>query len=433
MRSLHQLTVRFWLIAARRQLATNAILVIGLICFGMLSHAQSFTVLHTLNGGADGNQLINGLTIDRQGNLYGTAFEGGINNCGDDYGCGTVFKLSRHGTQWIFSILYRFTGRSDGWAPAAPVTVAADGSIYGTTSLGGTTDCSGLGCGTVFRLQPPPRICGAFNCPWRKTTLYQFTFGLDGAYPKGPLILDQAGNIYGTATNSDSQRHKGSVWELSPSGSGWTFNVIHEFADSDGAGWPNGGLIFDRSGKLWGVGGFGGAQDCGDPQLPNWCGSIFELTPSGSGWTENTAFGFRRSNGDSPTGSLALDQSGKLYGTLENNGPNGNGGVFQYNPSTQQLNVLFSGVANGEDWYGPAGGVVLDPVGNVYAADPYTGAHSFGFALELTPSSGSWILSDLHDFTGGSDGGHPYGPMVMDANGNIYGANQSNVIFEITP
>ena len=411
-----------------------AMLVIGLLCFPTQSaRAQTFTVLHTLNGGSDGNQLVNGLAIDREGNLYGTAFEGGLNNCPGGYGCGTVFKLARHGGQWIFSVLYRFTGIGDGWAPAAPVTVAPDGSIYGTTVFGGGNGCGGIGCGTVFRLQPPPTFCASVSCPWRKTTLYQFTFGLDGAYPKGPLIFDRAGNFYGTATNSDEQQNTGSAWESSPFAGGWAFNVIFEFTDASGSGWPDGGLTFDTNGNIWGVGGFGGVQNCDDPQLPDYCGSIFELTSSGSGWTEHTAFGFSRPVGGLATGSPAFDQAGNLYDTLLEDGPNGNGGVFQFNPSSGRLNVLFSGAGNGEDQYGPAGGVVLDQLGNVYAADPYTGAHNFGFVLELTPSNGSWIPVDLHDFTGGVDGGYPYGPMVMDANGNLYGANQSNVIFEIAP
>ncbi|HUI83704.1 MAG TPA: choice-of-anchor tandem repeat GloVer-containing protein, partial [Candidatus Binatia bacterium] len=122
-----------------------------------------------------------------------------------------------------------------------------------------------------------------------------------------------------------------------------------------------------------------------------------------------------------------------LYGTLLEDGPNGNGGVFQFDPSTGQLNVLFSGtgVRGNED--GPAGGVVLDQSGNVYAADPYRGANNFGFVLELTPSNGTWIFTGLHEFIDGTDGGYPYGPLVIDANGSIYGANQSNVIFQITP
>lgn len=398
------------------------------------SQAQTFTVLHTLNGGSDGNLLVNGLTRDRQGNLYGTAFYGGLNNCVDNYGCGTVFKLSRHGAGWTFSVLYAFTGLSDGAWPAAPVTIAADGSVYGTTSGGGSNTCNeGFGCGTVFRLQPPPTICRAVSCPWSKTTLYEFNFGTDGAYPNA-VTVDQSGNVYGTSANTDGNRDntRGSVWELSPSGQSWTFNVIHEFTDAEGAGWPLGAVVFDKNGNLWGTGGFGGLQNCGNPQLPDDCGTIFELTPSASGWTDHTAFGFSEAVGGLATGNPAFDQSGNLYGTLLENGPNGNGGVFQYNPSSGQLNLLFAGAGVNGNQDGPAGGVVIDPSGNLYVADPYTGTKNLGFVFELTPSSGQWILTDFHDFTGGSDGVNPYGPLVLDASGNVYGAD-TNVIFEITP
>lgn len=409
------------------------VMLSAILTIELSAQAQTFAVIHTLNGGSDGNQPISGLTVDRAGNLYGTAYEGGINNCPDGYGCGTVFKLSRHGTEWIFAVLYRFTGITDGWAPAAPVTVAPDGSIYGTTALGGGNGCGGIGCGTVFRLQPPPTICPTVSCPWTKTTLHQFTFGADGAYPEGALILDHAGNIYGTATNSEDQNARGTAWELSPSAGGWLFNVIHEFTAADGAGWPTGGLIFDRNGNLWGGGGFGGLQNCADPQLPNYCGSIFELTPSGSGWRENTAFGFTASTGGNPTGTLALDSSGNVYGTLDENGERGNGGVFEFTPPNGPLSVLFAGSGTNGNSFGPTGGVIIDRFGDVYAADPYTGANNFGFVFELKPLNGSWTLTDLHDFTGGNDGVYPYGPLVLDSNGNIYGANYSNVIFEISP
>ncbi len=399
------------------------------------AQAQTFTVLHTLNGGSDGNAPGNGLTADREGNLYGTAYAGGILNCPpfDPPGCGTVFKLSRQGTGWVFSVLYRFTGVSDGWFPFAPVAVAPDGSLYGTTTFGGNNGCSGLGCGTVFRLQPPPAICKSVSCPWTKTTLYEFTFGLDGAYPMGTPTFDQAGNVYDTALDSNKQFDAGSVYELSPANGGWTFNVIYEFPNSGGAGWPAGGVVFDGQGNLWGSGGYGGVENCGDPQLPDRCGSIYELIPSASGWTEKTAFGLSASVGGGPTGSLVFDQSGNLYGNLLEDGPNGNGGVFQFNSASGQLNILFSGVGNGENQYGPQGGVVMDQAGNLYAADPRTGANDLGFVFKLTPANGTWILTDLHDFTGGSDGSLPYGPLVVDANGNVYGANSGNVIFEITP
>ena len=137
--------------------------------------------------------------------------------------------------------------------------------------------------------------------------------------------------------------------------------------------------------------------------------------------------------GGGPTGSLVLDRSGNLYGTLSENGPNGNGGVFQFNPSSGQFNTIYSAAGNPGNEDGPWGGVVMDQGGNLYAADPLTGASGNGYVFKLTPSGGGWTFTDLHDFTGGSDGAQPYGPMVVDAQGNLYGANNGNVIFKITP
>jgi len=145
---------------------------------------------------------------------------------------------------------------------------------------------------------------------------------------------------------------------------------------------------------------------------------------------------FHRSVGGGPTGSLIMDQAGNLYGTLQEDGPNGNGSVYQYNPSTGSLTVLYSASGNGESPFGPQSGVVMDSVGNLYGVDAY--ANYAGFVFKLTPSNGSWIFTDLHDFTGGADGAAPYGTLAIDANGSIYGttiwggANNYGVVFQIT-
>jgi uncharacterized repeat protein (TIGR03803 family) len=190
-------------------------------------------------------------------------------------------------------------------------------------------------------------------------------------------------------------------------------------------------VVFDKYGNLWGTTELGGSENCsasGDP-----CGLIFELTPSESGWIYKTVYQFNRSVGGVPTGNLILDQSGNLYGTLAINGPYGNGGVYEFSPSTGVLTVLYSFTGNGEAAYGPEGGVVMDQAGNLYGVDPFTGAHGVGFVFKLTPSNGNWVYTDLHDFTGGSDGAYPYGTLALDANGNLYGTNTGGVIFELTP
>jgi len=388
--------------------------------------AQTFTVLHTLNGGSDGSGTANGLAIDQEGNLYGTAVTGGISNCPfDPPGCGTVFKLSRHNDSWIYTVLYSFSGVSDGFWPQT-IAVGPDGSLYGTTIFGGN-GC-GHGCGTVFRLQPPATFCRSVSCPWTKTTLFQFGHLLDGAGPSVTVTFDSSGNIYG-GTNAYGENGLGTVWELARSGGGCSFQVLYALQFTGGQ--AGNGVVFDAAGNLWGSGD-GGDPNCGGQNELYGCGVIWELTPSASGWNQTIVFNLDSTTGGGPNGTFRFDQAGNLYGTLTDNGLEGNGGVFQFAPSSGQYNLLYAAPGDVNVAYGPQGGVVMDGAGNIYAADPANGPHDDGYVIRLTPSNGHWIYTDLHDFAGGSDGSAPYGPLVVDAEGNVYGANAANVIFEIT-
>jgi len=394
------------------------------------AQAQTLTVLHALSA-SEGQGLLNGLVADRSGNLYGTGSWGGINNCpSSDPGCGTVFKLTRHGSGWIFSVLYRFTGVADGWWPLT-IAIGPDGSLYGTTIFGGSVNnCfPGWGCGTVFRLQPPPSFCRSVTCPWIKTTLFEFGQTLDGAEPSQTVTFDQAGNIYG-ATGRYGQYDGGTVWELAHSNGGWTFNVLYNLQTVVGE--TGLGVAFDAAGNLWDAG-YGGHLNCGDPYQPYYCGVIWELTPSGSGWNQNIVYSFSNTTGGSPSSNFIFDQAGNLYGTVADNGPEGNGGVFQFSPSSGQYDLIYAAPGNVNVAYGPQGTPAMDQAGNLYAADPSNGAYDGGYVFKLTPMNGNWIYTDLHDFASGSDGAAPYGPLAVDANGNVYGANADNVIFEITP
>lgn len=407
------------------------VLVLAAVCATTMiatpaAQAQSFNVLYTLNGGSDGSGTINGLAIDREGNLYGTAVTGGISNCPlDPPGCGTVFKLSRHNDSWIYTVLYSFTGVSDGFWPQT-IAVGPDGSLYGTTISGGM-GCND-GCGTVFRLQPPVTFCRSVSCPWTKTTLFQFDQGPAGAGPSVTVTFDSAGNIYG-GTNAGGQYGLGTIWELSPSGGGWAIHVLYALQYTGGQ--AGNGVVFDAAGNLWGSGD-GGEQDCGGQNQLYACGVIWELTPSASGWNQAIVFNFDSTTGGGPIGTFRFDQAGNLYGTLTDNGPEGNGGVFQFTPSSGQYKVLYAAAGNELNPYGPQGGVVIDGAGNLYAADPADGPHDHGYVIRLTPSNGKWLYTDLHDFTGGSDGTGPSGPLAVDSQGNVYGADAANVIFEIT-
>jgi hypothetical protein len=143
----------------------------------MQRHSSNRTSIHNFTGGADGATPYSGLTLDRVGNLYGTANEGGNTSC--HAGCGTVFRLSREGSGWVLNPLYSFHG-SDGAYPFAGVIFGPDGSLYGTTGNGGNPNCFD-GCGTVFNLRPGPTACHTPLCGWNETVLYEFA-GPSGAF-----------------------------------------------------------------------------------------------------------------------------------------------------------------------------------------------------------------------------------------------------------
>src|SRR5271166_2865561 len=186
-----------------------------------ITHAQTFTVLHTFTG-ADGATPMVGLTMDKAGNLYGTTQDGGTG--GEGYcasACGTVFKLARKGSGWVFYRLYSFKGGSDGAYPRSRVVIGPDSSLYGTTSEGGEPgDCYQLpGCGTVFNLKPSPTRPASVLSPWLETVLYRFQGAPDGSYPEGEMTFDQAGNLYGSTSAGGAYGHiySGTIFELAPS------------------------------------------------------------------------------------------------------------------------------------------------------------------------------------------------------------------------
>src|SRR5271165_7047006 len=200
------------------------------------AQAQTYTVIHNFAEGLDGDEPAAGLTLDGAGNLYGTTFEG-------DFLTGTVFKLSHKGGGWVLSPLFLFTaGGSGGAIPYARVIFGPDGSLYGTTGYGGNPQNCGDGCGTVFNLKPKPNPPTTPLSQWLEKAIYPFGGGSDGANPYGAdLIFDQSGNLYGTTTYGGAYG-SGAIYELTPSGSGWTESLLYSFTGgTDGAN-PYAGL-----------------------------------------------------------------------------------------------------------------------------------------------------------------------------------------------
>lgn len=401
----------------------------------MLSaEAQTYTVLHNFTGGRDGAFPFAGMTIGGAGNLYGTASEGG------EYGYGSVFQLRRSGPDWVFSPIYAFQGGNDGYWPSARVIIGPNGSLYGTTLEGGGGGCFLYGCGTVFNLQPPlATVCRSVLCAWTKTVLYRFTGFQDGSTPLGDIIFDRTGNLYGTTSNGTFSS-SGTVYELTPSFGYWTEDTLHTFTNGSDGAKPNSGVILDNAGNLYGTAAIGGGGCFG-----NVCGMIFKLSPSGSGWTETILYAFQGgSDGQSPLGGVIFDQAGNLYGTASTGGAGGGGTVFELTPSgsgwTFNLLYSFSGGYEG----GPNASLSWDTAGNLYGTTTGDGTYQHGSVFRLAPSDGGWTETDLYDFTGGTDGGSPRSIVTLDVNGNLYGTASTGgaydcgeegcgVVWEITP
>jgi uncharacterized repeat protein (TIGR03803 family) len=413
-----------------------------------LAKAQTYRVIYTFTGGADGAWPEAGLTVDQAGNLYGTTYYGGPMEPDCSAGCGTVFMLRPVGSNWILNPLYSFKQGSDGSHPVARVIRGRNGMLYGTTLSGGGGDgvnCDpdyGYGCGTVFNVQPPATACETTFCLGRETVLYRFTGSSgDGAAPESEVVFDHDGNMYGTSIDGGHRCEFGCgvVYKLTPSGGGWTESVIYTFqGENDGEG-PFSGLVLDRSGNLYGTTADGGNLAC---NAPYGCGTVFQLRPSASGWTENVLYTFQGGNdGQVPIAGLIFDRSGHLYGATAGGGAGGGGTVFMLIPShgSWTLTTLhsFTGVS------GPWASLAMDIFGNLYGTTLGDGAYQLGSVFKLARGTGGWTYTTLHNFTGGGDGGVPSSSVVFDASGDLFGTASEGgagcapfgcgVVWEITP
>lgn len=381
----------------------------ALYTFGVLltltcvAQTQTFQVLHTFEG-SDGISP-GALVIDSGGNLYGSAALGGIDNC-NRVGCGTVFELSQSQSGWSFATLYEFQSKTDGYNPASPLTIGPGGIFYGSTTDGGLEG----GGGTVFRLFP---VCADPGCQqrlWVKNTLYRF-LQCKGAGTNGGLVLDKAGNLYGTTIAACSRL--GQVYELSPAQGlqNWTETTVHAFTGTPGDGeWILNTLLIDSAGNLYGPSFSGGSFGVG---------TIYRFSPQGSSWREDLLYNFSGLEIARPVNSLIADASGSLYGVTYGD---------------QQPSIAFKLTNAGSSWKftqlhtfsaGEAqaltSGLVMDAAGKLYGAGN-GGAFGQGAVYKLTPTPNGWSYATLYDFTGGSDGASPAGPLVLDAMGNLYGS-----------
>jgi uncharacterized repeat protein (TIGR03803 family) len=375
-----------------------------------------YKVLHTFTG-SDGAGPYGGVTLDQKGNLYGTTAGGGA--------CGTVFRLkSQTNGRWKETVLYQFGSSHDPCDPWSSVIVDEQQNIYATTVGGGA-----YYYGTVFELTR-----GSHG--WTDSVLYSFgTQSGDGGEPKGGLVRDMSGNLYGTAPNGGS-----TAFQLTPDSDGWSETVLHRFGvkKGDGAA-PYAGLILDSAGNLYGTTS-GGGIGCGSEG----CGTVYEIEHTGSGWKEHVLHAFDNNGKDGYTpggGALVMDGSGNLYGTTETGGCCG-GTVFKLTPDSPgrwKETILYNFKPGANGWF-PGAGVVMDKAGNLYGTTDDGGTScSCGVVYKLAPgNNGKWAYTVLHRFRG-FDGAIPTGNLILDDKGNLYGGTvlggplNDGVVFELTP
>lgn len=303
-----------------------------------------------------------------------------------------------------FRVLYAFAGDRDGAVPSGDLIADKASNLYGTTALGGAH-----GNGTVFRLAPDGT----------EAVLYSFRAeNRDGARPYGRLLMDSSGNLYGTTFyGSGNSCGCGAVFKLATDG---IESILYSFTGgADGFG-PAAGLIADQNGNLYGTTSEGGDLDGDSFCSPNGCGTVFELSPDG---TKTLLYEFHGpdigpADGSTPYGGVIADGSGNLYGTTFAGGTDLGGIVFKIAPDGTET-VLHSFDSEG-DGLRPYAGLVADTSGHVYGTTTVGGAkHDFGTVFMLAADGTETVL---YSFLGGkTDGAYPYGGLIMDGNGNLYG------------
>ncbi len=398
--------VRALATASRPALALLTVVEIALF-FTPFAQGQTYQGIHHFTG-ADGDHPYAGLTIDAGGKLYGTTLEGG-----SEYG--TVFRLARAGSGWVLTTLYKFTGGTDGYYPAARVVFGPDGALYGTTEQGGDpNECRPTSCGTVFRLQPPPTTCKTAACPWIKTIIHNFegtSHGFDGRVPVGDLTFDRAGNLYGVTENG-GQYDDGAVYELTKSGGNWIASTLYSFTNIFGS--PRSGVTIGADGNLYGT----------VFSAYHYYGGVYRLVSSGNGWTEQDIYKFSLTDGAYPWAGIIFDSAGNLYGATSSGGPNGGGTAFELSPMIGgwSLSTLFAftgpccgGAA------GPVANLIFDQSGDLYGTTYADGQFQLGSIFKLASGSNGWTYASLYDFNDAGVAAYPVSNVSFDASGNLYG------------
>jgi uncharacterized repeat protein (TIGR03803 family) len=395
----------------------------GISKVGMFS-PLSEALLYTFRSGEDGISPYSALIADRTGALYGTTTAGGAIGLGH----GAVFKLTPIANGYHEDILYRFHG-PDGQNPQCGLIADSSGALYGTTAGGGTA-----GDGTVYKLTPNGN-------GYIESVLYSFKGGADGSVPIASLIADASGALYGTTRDGGYGTYGfGTVFKLSPKGSGYVETVIYSFPYTSAGGLhPYAALLADKFGNLFGTTNSGGSVGLG---------TVFELTPKPDGsYAEAVIYSFpgdaRKGNadGESPQSALIADGTGALFGTTFAGGSFRHGAVFKLYPyAGGYLEAVLYSFRGGDDGADPRASLVGDGAGGLYGTTGSGGGRlGYGTVFKLTPGSNGYSENVLYRFTGGADGSYPFAALMIDGSGSLlgttFGGNPNNwgSVFKLKP
>jgi uncharacterized repeat protein (TIGR03803 family) len=402
---------------------TCAVVCLSCLLFAPTASATTVRILFSPKP-SQGAHLWGNLVFDSIGNLYGTAQQGGGKCIAFRKGCGSVFQLApRLDGTWAPTILHHFIGGTDGYLIYAGVILDSAGNLYGTAAAGGTENY-----GIAYELSPGPN-------GWTETVLHSFPSQTgDGEYPS-PLVFDQNGNLYGVSYVGLTPCNQGTVFQLSPNGKGqWMENQLACFPGGGTApGYLNAPVIFDPAGNIYSTTYLGGL---------NGSGTVYELSPSGSGWTETVIHNFDRDQLVDSWPPLVRDKNGNLFGVIY-------GGIFELMPSGEGWSYSTIYTSGTDPHAIVPNSLIMDAAGNLYgtaqggASSNCKHASGCGAIFKLTQGKNGWLLTDLYDFPGGAGGESPYGGLVMDQDGNLYGATYNGgrkgcgggcgVVYEITP
>jgi uncharacterized repeat protein (TIGR03803 family) len=367
-----------------------AVILLGLVTLPLMQ-AQTFTTLYNFTGSTDGGYPYAGVIQDEAGNLYGTTGAGGNLSCQlGGNGCGVVFKLDTTGKE---TVLHSFSGK-DGAYPYGTLVRDEAGNLYGTTEYGGDFQCDkyqGIGCGVAFKL----------DMTGKETVLHVFRGGrADGCNPYQNLIMDKAGNLYGTTPGCGAY-DLGTVFKLTRNGKE---TLLHNFAGPDGE-IPS-GMLRDASGDFYGLTEQGGRAGHG---------VLYKLTKEG---TLIVLHNFAGGAAGNDPGAVTMDASGNFYGTT-NQGGSPFGGIA-WKVSKQGSETILHDFSGGNgDGCLPQGGVVRDPNGNLYGNTFQCGSSDDGVIWKISKNATETVL---HDFSV-PGGANPSGSLLRDANGGLYGTS----------